>query len=125
MSVLSPEKKKRNEERLGAAIKAARERMGMTQKDLAQELGIEYYTMVSQIERGYMSIPANLWVPLAIALHFDRRQWVVECLYEIQPSMYEALFDSTSTTEVAAALTKAFPLSRQQVRNKGEPDPSD
>ena len=122
MSVLSPEKRKRNEERLGAAVKAARERLGMTQKDLANELGVEYYTMISQIERGYMSIPASLWVPLAIALHFDRRHWVVECLYEIQPLMYEALFDHSSTTEVAEALTKSFPASRQPVRNLGNRD---
>lgn len=37
--MLSEERKKRNQETLGATLKAARERMGYTQKALASEFG--------------------------------------------------------------------------------------
>jgi hypothetical protein len=64
----------------------------MSQKDLADAIGLQYYTMVSQMELGYISVPASLWVPISNALSLDRVDWVLECLLEIQPQVFFALF---------------------------------
>jgi DNA-binding XRE family transcriptional regulator len=102
--MLSEKKKQRNESVLGAALKEARTREGYSQKALADALGIEYYTMVSQMELGYMSIPPSLWTPIADKLRLDHADWVLRCLSEIMPEVYHALFGAKSIREVAIHL---------------------
>ncbi|MEM9393775.1 MAG: helix-turn-helix transcriptional regulator [Pseudomonadota bacterium] len=101
---LSDDRKQRYKDKLGAAIKAARIKTGYTQKGLASELGLEYYTMVSQMEQGHIAIPATLWIPIATALDLDRDTWVLRCLHEYQPNVYKALFGRRSRSEVASVL---------------------
>lgn len=85
-------------------MKEARLRAGFTQKALAVALGIEYYTMVSQMELGYISIPPSLWVSIAQCLGMDQSRWVLRCLDEYQPEVYRALFQSRSISEVGTIL---------------------
>lgn len=94
------EKKKANI--IGQLLRNRREAMGFTQKDLARLLEIEYYTMISNMELGHMAVPPRLWVPLALALNMDRNEWSLRCLREIQPDVYEAIFDHKSIKEVSS-----------------------
>jgi len=87
-------------------IKEARIAAGYTQKGLADSLGLEYYTMISQIELGYMSLPPSLWTPLADKLRMPRAAWVLNCLLEIQPEVYTALFGIKSVAEVTEVLDR-------------------
>lgn len=109
--MLSPDKRRRNQENLGTIIKNARSKTGHTQKSLADAIGIEYYTMISQLELGYISIPPALWRPLGIALKLDLEEWVLLCLSEVQPEVYSSLFGDASITEVKGALVE---LKRQR-----------
>lgn len=102
--MLSEIKRQRNEGTIGTLMKDQRATHGFTQKALADVIGIEHYTMISQMERGHMSIPPALWVPIANALRMDRQEWVLMCLREIQPEVYGALFGVKTITETAAAL---------------------
>jgi transcriptional regulator with XRE-family HTH domain len=102
--MLSEERRKTNKDSLGAMLKQARTDADFTQKALADALGLEYYTMVSQMELGYISIPASLWVPLAQTLHIDQTEWVTRCLVEYQPDLFYALFGKRGRTEVAQIL---------------------
>lgn len=62
--MLSKKRKERNAIIIGSLIRKRREELGYTQKGLADAIGLEYYTMISQIELGYISVPAALWVSL-------------------------------------------------------------
>lgn len=102
--MLSEKRKRRNKDNLGKALKEARVEQGYTQKALASAVNIEYYTMISQMELGYVSIPATLWVPIATTLKMDVSSWVLRCLHEYQPEVYRALFDKRTLREAAATL---------------------
>ena len=98
-------KKARREDGLGSRLKDARNKAGFTQKALADAIGLEYYTMISQMELGYMPIPPALWSPLAKNLKdLGGRRFSVECLHEYQPDLYEALFGALGMAEVSEAL---------------------
>lgn len=102
--MLSEDRKERNRENLGIELKNARVTAGFTQKALASALGIEYYTMISQMELGYISIPAALWRDIALQLSMDVPTWVLKCIHEYQPDMYHALFQNRSLKETADVL---------------------
>lgn len=103
--MMSEKRKQRNKVNLGTMLKDARTKEGYTQKALADALGLEYYTMISQMELGYISIPPTLWVPIADALRMDKAEWVVKCVSEYMPEVYRSLFDHRSRDEVTAFLT--------------------
>lgn len=105
--MLSQKKREENSKFIGAAVKAKRETIGMTQKALADSLGLSYYTMISQIENGYVTLPPALWVPVAHALRFDPEDWVVTCLDRLQPDVYFALFGTLDQTKVIKLLKSA------------------
>lgn len=102
--MLSEKRRRQNKEGLGQALKDARNKMGYTQKALARELGLEYYTMISQMELGYMAIPPSLWLPIADTLRMDASAWVLRCLLEYQPEVYAALFRKRSLRETSKFL---------------------
>ena len=58
--------------RAGAYIKACREAANLSQKNVGDALGYEYYTTVSQIERGVTTLPMELFPILADLLDVDR-----------------------------------------------------
>lgn len=103
--MLSEERVQKNRDNLGAELKEARTKAGYTQKALASELGLEYYTMISQMELGYISIPASLWYPISKVLGVNSAEWVLRCLHEYQPEVYKALFHNRGRKECAAFLT--------------------
>ena len=103
--MLSDERVQKNRDNLGSELKDARVKAGLTQKALASELGLEYYTMISQMELGYISIPASLWFPISLALNLNSSEWVLRCLLEYQPEVYKALFHNKSRKETARLLT--------------------
>ena len=105
--MLSERRRDHNAETIGALLKAAREKAGLTQKAVADALGLQYYTMISQMELGYVSVPPVYWARLADALSMDRQDFVLRCLSAYQPEVYEALFANKGRSEVADAL-RAF-----------------
>lgn len=106
--MLSDLKKQTNRNGLGSALKEARTKAGFTQKALADALGLEYYPLVSQMENGYMTIPPALWGAIADKLRIDRAEWIIQCLFEIQPEVYSALFGIKSKAEVIQVLDHLY-----------------
>lgn len=103
--MLSADRKQRNRDSLGSVLKERRTAEGYTQKGLADALGIEYYTMISQMELGYISIPSSVWLPIAKTLRMNPSEWVLRCLKEYQPEVYAALFEHRSLNEASVVLT--------------------
>jgi DNA-binding XRE family transcriptional regulator len=102
--LLSERRRDHNAETIGALIKAAREKAGLTQKAVADAVGLNYYTMISQMELGYVTVPPALWVKLPDVLGMDRQDFVLRCLAAHQPQVYQALFGNKGRQEVADAL---------------------
>ncbi len=102
--MLSERRRDHNAETIGALIRAAREKAGLTQKAVADAVGLNYYTMISQMELGYVTVPAGLWVKLPDVLGLDRQDFVLRCLSAHQPEVYEALFGTKGRNDVAEAL---------------------
>jgi len=76
----------------GAWLRRLRDARRLSQRQLAERVGIEYYTFVSQIEAGRGRIPPERYGDWAEALGADRREFVRAMLYFYEPTTFEALF---------------------------------
>ena len=56
----SSDKAKALRKKGGLWLSKARKAAGLTQKQLADAVGIEYYTFISQIETGFARIPPEI-----------------------------------------------------------------
>lgn len=81
---------------LGRALKTWREDRGLTQADLAAELGLKYYSFISQVENGIGRIPQDLYIPWADALGVERQVFCWTILEHIEPSLYAELAQTKS-----------------------------
>ena len=77
---------------MGAWLKQLREQAGLTQRDMAAALGLEYYTFISQLENGRGKIPSQRYSDWARVLKVDPRQFVKGLLMYTEPSTYSILF---------------------------------
>ncbi|WP_113913630.1 helix-turn-helix domain-containing protein [Roseovarius dicentrarchi] len=77
---------------LGGWLKSLREGRGLTQRELAVELGLDYYTFISQLENGRGKIPCNRYRDWAQALGQDPKAFVRKLLSHYDPASYEILF---------------------------------
>lgn len=86
------EESKRLRKEVGQKLKTMREAVEKTQKDIAQELGFEYYTMVSQIEGGKTRVPPTAMVAYAKALRIPPKELARLLMQYYDPLMFEILF---------------------------------
>lgn len=83
----------------GAWLRRLREARGITQRQLAERVGIEYYTFVSQIESGRGRIPADRYQKWADALQLEVKVFVKNMLYFYEPVTYQILFGDANQHE--------------------------
>lgn len=86
-----PETKRLRKE-AGAYVKKLRLARDMTQKDLADKVGIAYYTFVSQIENGQGSVPSHQYEHFAKALGVPVVDFVKTMLRLYDPYTFKLLF---------------------------------
>lgn len=84
----------------GAWLRHLREARGITQRQLAERVGIEYYTFVSQIESGRGRIPADRYQKWADALQVEVKVFVKNVFYFYEPVTYQILFGESDRSEV-------------------------
>ena len=87
---LAQTKKLRRE--AGRWLKAAREAAGLTQADLAGQVGLRYYTFVSQVEGGVGRVPIEAQASWAEALGLDPATFARTLLRYYEPELYRLLF---------------------------------
>lgn len=87
--------------RFGAILKEQRETAGKTQRDVAELLSYDYYTMVSQIERGLGRIPPEDLVVWAAAYRQPLKDFAKSYLYWTDPYVYSALYGINPVDEQA------------------------
>lgn len=78
----------------GIFIKALRTHAGLTQREVAVALKMNYYTMIAQIEAGSARTPPDSYVAYAKVLGVDPAKFVRKLMQYYDPHTYKALWGS-------------------------------
>jgi transcriptional regulator with XRE-family HTH domain len=81
----------------GRWLQELREKRGLSQRELAQKVGAEYYTFISQLEHGRGRIPPDRYRVWARALGMEPREFVLGLMAFYDPVTYEIIFGHVST----------------------------
>lgn len=98
----SSDKAKILRKKAGAYIKSLRKDAGLTQREVAVALNLDYYTFISQLESGYGRVPPNLYRSLADILEVECSVFTKEMCRFYDPFTYDAMFHKTSQPYVSA-----------------------
>ncbi|MBP8936865.1 MAG: helix-turn-helix transcriptional regulator [Agrobacterium sp.] len=82
----------------GAWLRECREASGLSQRELAKILNLEYYTFISQLENGRGRVPSNRYRDFAAALGVDEKVFVKTLLMFYDPVSYEILFEDNKAS---------------------------
>src|ERR1017187_1947254 len=82
----------------GRWLKEKREHAGLSQRELAERVGAEYYPFISQLETGRGRIPPDRYQVWAKALCMDPRDFVRDLMRFYDPVTYGILFPSGGET---------------------------
>jgi len=88
---IQPEQAKNLRKKAGQWLKIQRKAAALTQKDLAAQLGLDYYTFISQIESGHARVPSSLFPSWARALGVERSLFAQKMLEFYDPHAFLAL----------------------------------
>jgi transcriptional regulator with XRE-family HTH domain len=80
----------------GAWLKSRREGCGLSQRQLAARVSVEYYTFISQIESGKGRVPAERLAEWADALEYDRARFAKKLMRYYDPITYNLVFGEES-----------------------------
>ena len=78
----------------GAWLRARRSELGLSQRELALRVNMEYYTFISQIEAGRGRIPAERMRDWSIALEMEPREFAITLMKYYDPHTYEMVFET-------------------------------
>lgn len=76
----------------GRWLKQKREEQNLSQRQLSDILGLEYYTFISQLETGRGRIPPDRYVDWAKALGMEPREFVYSIMRYYDPITFSILF---------------------------------
>src|SRR4051794_13887056 len=76
----------------GLWLRELREKRGLTQREMAQRVGAEYYTFISQLENGRGRIPPDRYLVWAEALGVQPRAFVRGLMAYYDPVTYRIIF---------------------------------
>ena len=76
----------------GAWLRSRRCELGLSQRELAVRVNMEYYTFISQIEAGRGRVPADRIRIWAEALEIDGREFAKNLMRFYDPYTYELIF---------------------------------
>lgn len=84
---------------LGTWLKELRLDRGLSQRDLAAQLNLEYYTFISQLENGRGKIPPSRYQDWASSLGQDPKDFVIKLLSCYDPITYGIIYGAEASTE--------------------------
>lgn len=76
----------------GSWLKSLREEAGLSQRELAKAVGIDYYTFISQIESGRGRVPPSQIRAWAEALNVPVREFAIELMRFYDPFNHAIIF---------------------------------
>lgn len=86
----------------GRWLKDLREQAGLSQRELAIAVGLEYYSFISQIESGKGKVPPSHFEAWAAAVHLPPREFARELLRFYEPLYYKLVFGGGNTEPTQA-----------------------
>jgi transcriptional regulator with XRE-family HTH domain len=78
----------------GKWLRGKREAAGLSQRQLAEKVGFEFYTFVSQIESGRGRVPPERYGAYAVALDVPAREFAMSMMRYNDPITYSMIFDN-------------------------------
>jgi transcriptional regulator with XRE-family HTH domain len=78
----------------GQWLKELRGRAGLSQIELADRLGLKYYTFVSQVENGFGRVPTESMEAWAKTLGVDAPEFARRLLSFYDPELHRLLFEA-------------------------------
>ena len=88
----------------GRWLKTAREQAGLTQAELAEKVGLRYYTFVSQVENGLGRVPVESQGAWAVAIGADPMHFARILLGYYEPELHRLLFGEQAAAPKRARL---------------------
>jgi transcriptional regulator with XRE-family HTH domain len=82
----------------GDWLRSLREARGLTQRQVADQLGFPLYTFISQLENGHGRVPPDRYRDWANVLGIEPKLFVQNILKYYDPKTYEILFDKVPDT---------------------------
>lgn len=80
----------------GTWLKELRARAGLSQVELAEKLGLKYYTFISQVENGFGRVPTDQIGAWGRALGEEPSGFARKLLSYYDPELYRLLFEVDS-----------------------------
>lgn len=77
----------------GNWLKELRARAGLSQVELAERLGLKYYTFISQVENGFGRVPTDTMEAWSRALGQEPASFTRTLLSHYEPELYRLLFE--------------------------------
>jgi len=77
----------------GSWLQERRKAAGLSQIDLAQRLGLKYYTFISQVENGFSRVPSDSMEGWARALGVAPATFARHLLAYYEPELHKLLFE--------------------------------
>lgn len=88
----------------GQWLRGLREAAGLSQRELARAVEIDYYTFISQIESGRGRVPPAQIAAWAVALNVPARDFAIEMMRFYDPVNYELIFAGAAEETPATVL---------------------
>lgn len=109
----------------GQWLKQLRLARGLSQRALAKQIEVEYYTFISALEAGRGRIPPNRYRIWAEALGMDVKDFVRELMRFYDPLTHEILFsdDAAANQASSAGISPAADDATQSAKDAA-PDPA-
>ena len=76
----------------GAWLKEQRCKLGISQRELANRVNMDYYTFISQIEAGRGRVPSERLLIWAEALEMNPREFAIKLMQYYDPYSYQLVF---------------------------------
>ncbi|CAH1678371.1 Helix-turn-helix protein [Hyphomicrobiales bacterium] len=101
------EKTKKARQQGGVWLRRLREDAGLSQRDLAKLIDIDFYTFVSQVEIGKGRIPPEKYLLWSTALKVDPYEFAINIIKYYNPFLYDLLFPVAGTRAKAGPSAKS------------------
>ena len=82
----------------GSWLREKRCALGLSQRELAAKVNMEYYTFISQIEAGRGRVPSERYEDWAKALEIDPRDFAINLMKYYDPHTFDLVFGSKTET---------------------------
>jgi transcriptional regulator with XRE-family HTH domain len=121
---LSAKQTRKLRSQAGSWLRELREKRGLSQRQLAQKVGAEYYTFISQLEHGRGRVPPDRYLLWADALGVTPREFVRGLMSYYDPVTYQIMFGQVPRAKTPAAPASRSPAQSSTIVRMRKPSPS-